>query len=134
MAERLQKEPGFDQLITSCEITGPGFINFRLSNAAKTAVVNEILTEGTHFGELPKGSAPVASAMIEFVSANPTGPLHVGHGRGAAVGDCLARLLDANGWAVNSHAKINIPFGTSLTLLAVLPKGSKRSLSDPFAK
>ena len=46
----------------------------------------------------------------------------------------LSPILDANGWAVNSHAKVNIPFGTSLTLLAVLPKGSKRSLSDPFAK
>ena len=52
LVERLQQQPGFDRLIASCEIAGPGFINFRLSNAAKTAVVGEILSAGAHFGEL----------------------------------------------------------------------------------
>lgn len=107
LVERLQKEAGYDKLITSCEIAGPGFINFRLSNAAKTAVVNEILMEGAHFGELPKEQAPMTSAMVEFVSANPTGPLHVGHGRQAALGDALANLLATQGIKVHREFYYN---------------------------
>jgi len=107
LVERLKKQSGFDQLIASCEIAGPGFINFRLSNAAKTAVVNEILSSGPHFGEMPLGSGPVASAMIEFVSANPTGPLHVGHGRQAALGDALANLLATQGIKVHREFYYN---------------------------
>ena len=107
LVERLQKEPGFDQLIASCEIAGPGFINFRLSNGAKTSVVNEILAQGTHYGELAKEKAVVASAMIEFVSANPTGPLHVGHGRQAALGDALANLLATQGVKVHREFYYN---------------------------
>ena len=101
LVERLQKQPGFSNLIASCEIAGPGFINFRLANAAKTAVIQEILSAGPTFGELAKGKGSVASAMIEFVSANPTGPLHVGHGRQAALGDALANLLATQG--INVH-------------------------------
>lgn len=96
---QLNQFPEYGQLIASAEIAGPGFINFRLSLAAKSAVVGLILREGAGFGRrdsmgtsdpgLPK------RAMIEFVSANPTGPLHVGHGRQAALGDALANLLDS---------------------------------------
>ena len=107
LIERLQKQPGFDQLITSCEIAGPGFINFRLSNAAKIAVVKEILLAGPRFGELLIDQGPVASAMIEFVSANPTGPLHVGHGRQAALGDALANLLSTQGIKVHREFYYN---------------------------
>lgn len=107
LVDRLQKQAGFDQLISSCEIAGPGFINFRLSNAAKTVVVNEILSSGPQFGEMPQGSGPVASAMIEFVSANPTGPLHVGHGRQAALGDALANLLATQGIKVHREFYYN---------------------------
>jgi len=107
LVQRLQKEPGFDQLIASCEIAGPGFINFRLSNAAKISVVNEILAQGAHYGELAKDKAVVASAMIEFVSANPTGPLHVGHGRQAALGDALANLLATQGIKVHREFYYN---------------------------
>ena len=107
LVERLQKQPGFDQLISSCEIAGPGFINFRLSNTAKTAVIREILSSGVHFGEVNQGSEPVASAMIEFVSANPTGPLHVGHGRQAALGDALANLLATQGVKVHREFYYN---------------------------
>ena len=107
LVERLQKQPGFDQLISSCEIAGPGFINFRLSNTAKTAVVREILSSGVHFGEVNQGSEPVARAMIEFVSANPTGPLHVGHGRQAALGDALANLLATQGVKVHREFYYN---------------------------
>jgi len=107
LVDRLQKESGYDKLIASCEIAGPGFINFRLSNATKTAVVNEILVQGAHFGELPKEQAPITSAMIEFVSANPTGPLHVGHGRQAALGDALANLLATQGIKVHREFYYN---------------------------
>jgi arginyl-tRNA synthetase len=107
LVERLQKQQGFDELITSCEIAGPGFINFRLSNTAKIAVVKEILLAGPHFGELPINQGPVASAMIEFVSANPTGPLHVGHGRQAALGDALANLLATQGIKVHREFYYN---------------------------
>jgi arginyl-tRNA synthetase len=101
LVERLQQQAGFDQLIASCEIAGPGFINFRLSNVAKTAVVNEILESGAHFGEQVASNGNPQSAMIEFVSANPTGPLHVGHGRQAALGDALANLLATQGIKVH---------------------------------
>ena len=107
LVERLQKQPGFDQLISSCEIAGPGFINFRLSNTAKTAVVGEILSSGVQFGEVNQAYEPVASAMIEFVSANPTGPLHVGHGRQAALGDALANLLATQGVKVHREFYYN---------------------------
>ena len=107
LVERLQKQVGFDQLIASCEIAGPGFINFRLTNSAKTAVVGEILSAGSQFGVLPSGQGLVPSAMIEFVSANPTGPLHVGHGRQAALGDALANLLATQGIKVHREFYYN---------------------------
>ena len=89
----------YGQLIASAEIAGPGFINFRLSVTAKSAVVGLILRDRARFGRRDGmgTSAPglPQRAMIEFVSANPTGPLHVGHGRQAALGDALANLLDS---------------------------------------
>ena len=107
LVDRLQTQPGFHQLIASCEIAGPGFINFRLSNQAKTAVVGEIFLAGNHFGESNIGNGPSSSAMIEFVSANPTGPLHVGHGRQAALGDALANLLATQGIKVHREFYYN---------------------------
>ncbi len=92
-------------LIAKVEIAGPGFINFFLAPGALQAVVPEILRLGADYGIDRSGSR--GKAMIEFVSANPTGPLHVGHGRGAAVGDCLARLLKAAGWSVWSEFYYN---------------------------
>lgn len=96
---QLNQLPEYGQLIASAEIAGPGFINFRLSLAAKSAVVSLVLREGSRFGRRGSVGAPDPSlpkrAMIEFVSANPTGPLHVGHGRQAALGDALANLLDS---------------------------------------
>jgi arginyl-tRNA synthetase len=118
LIEHLQRQPGFDQLIASCEIAGPGFMNFRLTNAAKTAVVGEILSAGSHFGELPPASGAVTSAMIEFVSANPTGPLHVGHGRQAALGDALANLLATQGIKVHREFYYN-DAGVQIANLAI---------------
>jgi arginyl-tRNA synthetase len=91
--------------IAKAEIAGAGFINFYLSAMAAQAVVGEIQRQGQHFGNNNDGQG--RKVQIEFVSANPTGPLHVGHGRGAAVGDCLARLLAANGWAVTREFYYN---------------------------
>ncbi|MEO7431825.1 MAG: arginine--tRNA ligase [Dokdonella sp.] len=80
------------------EIAGPGFINFFVSPAAYHRDVRVALDQGAAFGRGVTGAGRTAG--VEFVSANPTGPLHVGHGRAAAIGDCIARLLDANGWSV----------------------------------
>jgi len=107
LVERLEQHPSYSDLIASCEIAGPGFINFRLSNSAKTSVVQEVLTAGSQFGQLTPKDAPVSSAMIEFVSANPTGPLHVGHGRQAALGDALANLLATQGIKVHREFYYN---------------------------
>ena len=106
LVERLKVQAGYESLIHSCEIAGPGFINFRLSNAAKTAVVQEVLSTGETFGVVPV-TAHAPKAMIEFVSANPTGPLHVGHGRQAALGDALANLLATQGIRVHREFYYN---------------------------
>ncbi len=92
-------------LITRTEIAGPGFINFFLSDDSNQAVVRTILEQGTSFGSSNAGLG--RRVQVEFVSANPTGPLHVGHGRGAAVGDSLCRLLAATGWNVSSEFYYN---------------------------
>jgi len=84
--------------IAKVEIAGPGFINFFVSPAAYHSDVRVALEQGAAFGRGASGGGRTAG--VEFVSANPTGPLHVGHGRAAAIGDCIARLLDANGWKV----------------------------------
>ena len=107
LVDYLEQQPGYSDLIANCEIAGPGFMNFRLSDIAKTAVVQEVLTQGSQFGQLAPDSAQVPSAMIEFVSANPTGPLHVGHGRQAALGDALANLLATQGIQVHREFYYN---------------------------
>lgn len=93
------------EYIAKTEIAGAGFINFFLSAQSKQVVVKDILSAGKQYGRNNKGNQQ--KVQVEFVSANPTGPLHVGHGRGAAVGDCLARLLDANGWNVTREFYYN---------------------------
>ena len=87
-----------DAAVAKVEIAGPGFINFFLGPAAYAAEVRAVLDTGGAYGRNAGGAGRTAG--VEFVSANPTGPLHVGHGRAAAVGDCIARVLDANGWKV----------------------------------
>ncbi len=91
--------------IAKTEIAGAGFINFFLNAQSKQAVVKDVLKAGDQYGRNNSGNRQ--KVQVEFVSANPTGPLHVGHGRGAAVGDCLARLLDANGWNVTREFYYN---------------------------
>ncbi|MGV8897668.1 MAG: arginine--tRNA ligase [Burkholderiaceae bacterium] len=92
-------------LIEAAEIAGPGFINLRLSAAARQAVVKTVLTKTTQYGRSTFGAGQ--KVVVEFVSANPTGPLHVGHGRQGALGDALAALLDAQGYAVTREFYYN---------------------------
>ena len=105
-----------DDRIARTEIAGPGFINFFLAPGAFRATIDDILDNGDTYGRSDIGAG--AQIVIEFVSANPTGPLHVGHGRGAAVGDCLARLYEATGWAVTREFYYN-DAGAQIDNLAV---------------
>jgi arginyl-tRNA synthetase len=93
------------ELVAKTEIAGPGFINFFLQQSANTAVIRSILEQEERFGCSNEGQRQ--KVQVEFVSANPTGPLHVGHGRGAAVGDSLCRLLRATGWDVTAEFYYN---------------------------
>ena len=105
IAESLIQALPTSAYVEKVEIAGAGFINFYLGANAKQAVIGLIAAQGEKFGHNQVGQG--RKVQVEFVSANPTGPLHVGHGRGAAVGDCLARLLDANGWAVTREFYYN---------------------------
>ncbi|HET7922870.1 MAG TPA: arginine--tRNA ligase [Gammaproteobacteria bacterium] len=92
-------------LIAKTEIAGPGFINFFLSAAAWHDEMRTVLTEAAGYGRNASGEGRTVG--VEFVSANPTGPLHVGHGRNAAIGDCVSRLLEASGWNVKREFYYN---------------------------
>ena len=100
LAESLTKSaleafPAFSDSFEKVEIAGPGFINFRLKPAVKLASVRDALAAGAAWGRASKADAQ--AVQIEFVSANPTGPLHVGHGRQAAIGDALAAIVASQG-------------------------------------
>ncbi|WP_206862098.1 arginine--tRNA ligase [Lysobacter changpingensis] len=84
--------------LAKVEIAGPGFINFHVDEAAWRRQIGDVLARGAAYGRNESGKGHRAG--VEYVSANPTGPLHVGHGRAAVIGDCIARVLDANGWNV----------------------------------
>ena len=103
------------KLIDKAEVAGAGFINFTLAADAKTAVVGEVLSKGADFGRGDKKSLKV---LVEFVSANPTGPLHVGHGRGAAYGASLSDLLAFAGYEVSREYYVN-DAGRQMDILAL---------------
>jgi arginyl-tRNA synthetase len=100
----LETQAAFRRWVSAIEIAGPGFINLRLSARAKQAVVAEVLSASRAFGCLPDHGG---SMLVEFVSANPTGPLHVGHGRQAALGDSVCRLFETQGWKVTREFYYN---------------------------
>jgi arginyl-tRNA synthetase len=102
IAERLDLEAAG---VRAVEVAGPGFLNFRLSSSAVAGALDEILARDEAYGSSKTGAdAPV---LVEFVSANPTGPLHLGHGRQAALGDAIASLLAWTGWAVHREFYYN---------------------------
>jgi arginyl-tRNA synthetase len=94
-------------LVAKLEIAGPGFINVFLKADAQHALIGQILDAGSGYGRVAAPAAGARKVLIEFVSANPTGPMHVGHGRQAAFGDALANLLDAVGMAVTREYYVN---------------------------
>ncbi len=117
--------PAFERWVDAIEIAGPGFINIRLKDAAKQAVVHEVLQAGDDFGHQ---SAKTDKVLVEFVSANPTGPLHVGHGRQAALGDAICNLLATQGQQVYRELYYNdagVQIGTLANSTQLRAKGFK---------
>ena len=98
LIDKIQSLPQSKELIESFEIAGPGFINMRLSQQAKTFAIREVLRLGCNFGKNKDHDGE--SILIEYVSANPTGPLHLGHARQGALGDVLSNLMRTQGWNV----------------------------------
>jgi len=105
IANQLVAELPVSVLVTKAEVAGAGFINFTLDSRAKTSIVRAVLTEGARYGSSILGGEQ--KVQVEFVSANPTGPLHVGHGRGAAYGASLSSLLAFAGWDVTREYYVN---------------------------
>ncbi len=115
IAERLAHELPRSAWVLKAEVAGAGFINFTVAPAAKTAVVHAVLAQGDGYG---RGARKPGKVQVEFVSANPTGPLHVGHGRGAAYGASLASLLAFAGHEVCREFYVN-DAGRQMDILAV---------------
>lgn len=100
----LEATAAFQKWADAIEIAGPGFLNIRLKPAARQEVVREVLAQGARFGFQPDRNEKI---LVEFVSANPTGPLHVGHGRQAAIGDAISNLYSTQGWKVHREFYYN---------------------------
>lgn len=104
LVELLQASAPYQRWVEALDIAGPGFINIRLKPTAKQEVVREVLGAGATFGQQASNGQRV---LVEFVSANPTGPLHVGHGRQAALGDAICNLFETQGWNVHREFYYN---------------------------
>ncbi len=115
LAERIVAALPQAPQVEAVEIAGPGFVNFRLRPDAWLEAVRAALAQGEAWGRSEAGRG--RRVQVEFVSANPTGPLHVGHGRGAAYGDAVANLLEATGWAVEREYYVN-DAGRQMDILA----------------
>ena len=124
--------PASELIAGTPEIAGPGFINIRLSSTAESRVVSAVFAHADDFGKSAAGSG--GKVMVEFVSANPTGPLHVGHGRGAATGDTIARLLETQGFAVSREFYYN-DAGAQIANLALSVQArvrERKNIDAPF--
>jgi arginyl-tRNA synthetase len=126
LAEKLVAALPANALVEKVEIAGPGFINFYLAAGAYHAELQQILGQGDAYGRSHSGAGKTAG--VEFVSANPTGPLHVGHGRAAAIGDCLSRLLEATGWNVQREFYYN-DAGVQIANLAISVQARARGIT-----
>ena len=131
LAEKFVAALPRDEAVSNVEIAGPGFINFFANSAAAANVVRTILDKGEQFGRHTFGNGE--SVQVEFVSANPTGPLHVGHGRGAAVGDSICRLLEATGHRVTREFYYN-DAGAQITNLTLSVASRIKGLSPDDAE
>ena len=125
LIDALMADPDATAIISSAEIAGPGFINFRLTQQAKSAVLDAIARQGESFGRTPRQDHRV---LVEFVSANPTGPLHVGHARQAALGDAICRMFDAAGFEVSREFYYN-DAGNQIHNLAISVQARAKGLS-----
>lgn len=125
IVDALMALPEAAGLVESAEIAGPGFINLRVTAAARQAVIAAVAEQGATFGRAPRNGEKI---LVEFVSANPTGPLHVGHARQAALGDAICRLYDANGWDVTREFYYN-DAGNQINNLAISVQARARGLS-----
>ena len=126
LAEALVQRLPESDAVAKVDIAGPGFINFFMSTASAFEVVETILEQAEQFGRNQNGQGE--KVQVEFVSANPTGPLHVGHGRGAAIGDCLSRLLEANGYRVTREFYYN-DAGAQINNLALSVQARAKGLT-----
>jgi arginyl-tRNA synthetase len=104
LVDALLAEAAVQRWVEALDVAGPGFVNLRLKDEARQRIVREVAQAAETFGQRPARDAQV---MVEFVSANPTGPLHVGHGRNAALGDCVCNLLSTQGWSVTREFYYN---------------------------
>lgn len=123
-AKLLESQP-YQRWTEALEIAGPGFINIRLTPEAKQQVLPVVLAQGAEFG---CQTASGHKMMVEFVSANPTGPLHVGHGRQAALGDAICNLYQTQGWEVYREFYYNdagVQISTLATSTQLRAKGFK---------
>ena len=130
LVDALWRDTAVQRWVEAIEIAGPGFINLRLKPAARQAVVAEVLRAGDGFGRLAKNGQ---SVLVEFVSANPTGPLHVGHGRQAALGDAICNLFEAQGFEVAREFYYN-DAGVQIATLAASVQARLRGLEPGDAQ
>ncbi|MFT7402785.1 MAG: arginyl-tRNA synthetase, partial [Hydrogenophaga sp.] len=125
----LLAQPVYQQWVSDIDIAGPGFINLRLKPEAKQQTVREVLQAGPGFGTAPARSGEDGQKLlVEFVSANPTGPLHVGHGRQAALGDAICNLFATQGWRVHREFYYNdagVQIGTLASSTQLRAQGVK---------
>ena len=126
LAEALVAALPASNAVTKTEIAGPGFINFFAAADAAAQIVRQVLDSGDAFGRSLIGRGQ--KVQVEFVSANPTGPLHVGHGRGAAIGDCICRLLEATGYDVTREFYYN-DAGAQIANLALSVQARAKGLT-----
>ncbi len=129
LIDALAADVSVQRFVSSMEIAGPGFINLRLSPAAKQAVVADVLSAGDRYGFQPSSGQRV---LVEFVSANPTGPLHLGHARQAALGDALCHLFESQGCLVTREFYYN-DAGVQIATLAASVQARIRGIrpGDP---
>ncbi|ANY14480.1 arginine--tRNA ligase [Bordetella pseudohinzii] len=125
IVDALLADPQARALVDSAEIAGPGFINLRFTAQARQAVIAAVAAQGEAYGRGPRRGEKV---LVEFVSANPTGPLHVGHARQAALGDAICRLFDATGWDVTREFYYN-DAGNQIENLAISVQARARGIA-----